>query len=182
MPILDDFAEKTGLRVMPDFLAHPRGDNICTLDMPGYRQIESYTCGFIAGLMVLHTFHPGMSIKRFFDIVGPSAETGTQVSKLVKSLRVCDVGVSQKDDLTFSKICSSIEEGFPIVTLVHTEDPEVDHWVVIYGYGRKPNRVFIAGCGLPLISHLYGEKEVLWAEFAKKRWSDTGFGLVCWGK
>jgi hypothetical protein len=181
-PGADDFAEKTGCRVIPDILAHPHCQNVCTLDMPGYRQLESYTCGFVAGLMVLHTFHPEKSIKRFFNVVASDTEYGTQPHRLVKSLRACGVGVSERGDLNFAAICDMIEEGFPIITLVRTGSPDVVHWVVIYGYGTKPNRVFIAGDGLPLVGHLLGHKQALWPEFARKKWAEKGFGLVCWGK
>ena len=155
-PGLDVIAETTGWRVIPDRLAHPRSKNVCTLDVPGYRQLESYTCGFAAGLIVLHTFYPRRSIRRLFDLVGSDYNYGTQNSTLVKSLRASGVGVGHRDDLTFAKICRAIDDGFPIITLVGSTDPEVEHWVVLYGYGRKPNRVFIAGatfCDAAVAAH-----------------------------
>jgi hypothetical protein len=38
---LDVFASATGMRLFPDPLMHPGGEDVCTLDLPGYRQIES---------------------------------------------------------------------------------------------------------------------------------------------
>ena len=77
---LDVFASATGLRLFPDPLKHPGGEDVCTLDLPGYRQLESYTCGFVAGAMILHTFRPGASLKTFFDECSPDYDTGLQAA------------------------------------------------------------------------------------------------------
>lgn len=179
---LDVFASATGLRLFPDPLKHPGGEDVCTLDLPGYRQLESYTCGFIAGAMILHTFRPGASLKTFFDECSPDYDTGLQASQLLRCLRANGIGVSQRHDLDFEKIVSTINQGYPIITLTRTPRADEHHWVVSYGYGKKPNRVFIAGDGLPLINHLTGQKEIPWSEFSRSKWARPGFGLVCWGK
>ena len=178
----DAFADRIDWRVIRDPLVHPKSDNVTTLDVVGYRQLESYTCGFAAGLIVLHTFHPKRSIKAFFDLVAANRQWGTQDGRLIKSLRASGVGVAERNDLTFAKICKIIDDGFPIITLVRSRERGVLHWVVLYGYGVKPNRVFIAGEGPHLIGHWLGYKEALWSDFKRKKWSTSGFGLVCWGK
>ena len=179
---LDLFARTTGVRLLLDPLRHPGGKDVCTLDLPGYRQIESYTCGFVAGAMILHTFRPSASLKEFFDQCRPDYDTGLQTNKLIRCLRTNHIGVSPRYDLDFETIVSTIDQGYPIITLTRTPRTNEAHWVVIYGYGRHPNRVFIAGEGLPLINNFTGQKEIPWSTFSGSKWAERGFGLVCWGK
>ncbi|MBL9160690.1 MAG: hypothetical protein JNJ70_24635 [Verrucomicrobiales bacterium] len=179
---LDILASATGLRLVPDPLLPPAGKDVCILDIQGYRQVESYTCGFVAGAMILHTFHHGASLRRFFEQCSPDREMGLQQNRLVRSLRANGIGVGLRHDLDFENIAATLEQGYPIITLTKTERSDVIHWVVIYGYGRRPNRVFIAGEGLPLINNLTGHKEIPWPRFSRSKWANRGFGLVCWGK
>ncbi len=179
---LDVFASATGVRLVPDPILHPGGNDVCILEIPGYRQIESYTCGFVAGAMILHTFHPGASLKKFFDQCRPDRDTGLQQNRLVRSLRTNGIGVGERHNLDFESIAATLDEGYPIITLTKTSRSDEVHWVVIYGYGRKPNRVFIAGEGLPLINNLTGQKEIPWSRFSRSKWAERGYGLVCWGK
>jgi hypothetical protein len=175
--LLDGFSEKTGICVVRDRLSHPCSPEVVTLDIPGYRQVESYTCGFVAGLMVLHTFRPTACIDAFYKAVKPTEKHGASTRKVVNALRKFDIGVSIRHDLDFTAICQQIDSGFPIIACVHTSDPEIDHWVVIYGYGTRPNRVFIAANGLPY----FARREYTYAEYARLS-APKGFGLVCWGE
>lgn len=174
---LDKFSEMTGICVIRDRLSHPGSPDVVTLAIPGYLQVESYTCGFVAGLMVLHAFRPKASIDRFYHAVKPTSRHGASTRKIVNALRRSGVGVSIRNDLDFAGIREQIDSGFPIISCVHTDDPDVDHWVVIYGYGIKPNRVFIAANGLPYLSR----REYSFAEYSNIA-SPRHFGLVCWGK
>lgn len=174
---LDIFAENTGIVVISDPLSYPSSENVVTLDVPGYRQVESYTCGFVAGLMVLHTFRPKASIDRFYHAVNPTHSHGTSTRKVVNALRGFGVGVSIRKDLNFAGIREQIDSGFPIITCVRTKDEDVDHWVVLYGYRRNPNKVFIAANGLPY----FGRREYTVKEY-RTLVRPLGFGLVCWGK
>lgn len=176
--VVDWQADHGGPRVWGQWLDHPdEHEDALTLDLKGFRQLESYTCGAVAGLMVLLTFKPRASQKRFFKRANPDREYGTSNSRLVKALRQSGIGVSERDDLTFEDIADLINQGFPIIITVKTKDREVDHWVVIYGIARKPRAVFIAGEGF----HLFRSRRTPWAEF-RRRWSPQGSGLVCWGK
>lgn len=172
----DGFAAKTGICVVRDRLKHPGGPGVVTLAVPGYRQVESYTCGFVAGLMVLHTFHPRASINAFFHRVRPTPLHGASTRKVADALRKSGIGVSIRKKLGFHEIRREIDAGFPILTCVKTEDEDVEHWVVIYGYGLKPNRLFLAGSGLPF----FDGRERLWEDYLKTAGSGR-VGLVCWG-
>jgi hypothetical protein len=175
---VDKFSEKTGICVIADPLRHRSSNEVVTLDVPGYRQTNSFSCGFAAGLMVLHTFRPSASIDAFYRKVRPTSERGASTRKVVDALRKSGVGVSVRTDLTFRSIRETIDQGFPIIACVHANEPGVQHWVVIYGYGLKPNRLFVAGNGLPF----FDRREHLWADYSKTMAPEKGFGLVCWGK
>ena len=175
--LFNRFAEWTGIVIVSDRLPGPDGDDATVLDVPGYVQTQTYTCGFVAGLMVLHAFKPNSSIDLFYRRVAPHEDRGASTEKIATALRKSNIGVGKRESLTFDAIADAIEAGYPIVTTVSTGDPEVNHWVVIYGVGRKPKRIFLAANGLPFLSH----KKYPWRTF-KDKWCPSGFGLVCWGK
>ena len=173
----ENFAVKTGIAYLGDPLVFAMNDRETTLEIPGYRQTQLYTCGFVAGLMVLHTFKPKASADRFYAKVDPDPEWGIETGPLARALRRSGIGVRIRHDLTFSEICGSIEDGYHIISTVRQGGPDDLHWIVVYGCGRSPNVVFVAGNGLPYL----GKKKVAWSDFARL-WSPRGNGLVCWGK
>lgn len=48
------------------------------------------------------------------------------------------------------------------------------HWVVVYGYRRIPDQVYLANNGLPFFTR----NRVPWSVF-RKLWEPKGNGLVC---
>jgi hypothetical protein len=171
---IERFKDGTGIKLIPDILVHPNDENVTTLDIKGYRQIDGYSCGFAAGMMIVHTFHPKYSIDRFYRLAGTD-ESGTNTTPLISALKKSGVGVKKRYDLNFSRISETIEEGYPIISLVSR--PKCSHWVVIYGYGKNPNRVYVGGNTFPFV----GKNKYLWSEF-RRIWDEKGFGLICWGK
>ena len=166
----------TGVRLLPDRLLHPRGTNVETLPIPGYCQTQTYTCGFVAGLMILRYFRPDYPAERLYGIVRPDPRWGTSRRRLKMALEVSGLRVSQRRNLDFKGICAAIDHRKPIAVVVDV-DEQTSHWVVVYGYGRKPNRVYVAANGLPLLSR----KEYPWGSFKQYLWSEPGIGLVCSG-
>ncbi len=65
--VQDFIADRTGLRLLPDRLRHPRDPSVETLKVPGYYQAQQYTCGFVAGMMVLRYFDPDYPVERFYQ-------------------------------------------------------------------------------------------------------------------
>ena len=57
--LLDWAAGVTKVRSLPDILLHPDDSDVVTLGVPGRFQTQAYTCGFVAGLMILRYFRPG---------------------------------------------------------------------------------------------------------------------------
>lgn len=176
--MLNKFAELTGIVVFPDWLPGPNGDDATVLAVPGYAQVQDYTCGFVAGLMVLHTYNPRADVDLFYKRVDPHEQWGSSTVKVANALRKSGIGVGKRKSLTFKTVAATIEAGYPIITSVLTDDPEVNHWVVIYGVGHKPKRIFLAANGSPFLS----KKIYEWRTFKNKYWYPNGFGLVCWGK
>lgn len=166
----------TGFALVGAHLSGPDDADASVLDVPGYRQTQSYTCGFVAGLMVLHTFKPKANVDRFYTLVEPHPEYGTTTHRLITALNASGVGVGQRNNLTFDALASNIENGFPIITTISHPEPNTQHWIVLYGVGRTPKRVFLAGNGVIKRDTIHS-----WREF-RRRWAEPDFGLVCWGR
>ena len=175
--VLDLVANTTKIRVLPDRLLHPKGPNVETLKVPGYYQSQGYTCGFVAGLMILHYFRPDFKAERLYERIRPHKARGVSRRRLMDCLRSHGLRVTWRTDLDFSGIADAIDHGKPIAVVVRTRNIDVDHWVVIYGYGRKPNKVYLAANGLPFLSR----KEYPYNMFKAHFWETPGFGLVCAG-
>ena len=174
---LNWLADATKIRVLPDRLPHPKGSNVETLKIPGYYQSQGHTCGFVAGLMILHFFRPGYPAEKFYERIRAHERWGTSRRRLMDCLRLCGLRVTWRTDLDFNGIVDAIDTGRPIAVVVHTGNADVKHWVVLYGYGRKPNRIFVAASGVPFLSR----KEYPWGFFRQHYWATPGSGLVCAG-
>ena len=146
-----------------------------TLDFTGYRQIDSYSCGAVASAMVVKFFRPQVSFERIHGAVDPCQEIGASTVRVMKALRSLGIGVKRRTKLTFGDICTALGAGNPVLVCVTTSDPYTNHWVVIYGYGRRPKLLFVAGQGL----HFIARQRVKWSTFGQQ-WASPGEGLVCW--
>jgi hypothetical protein len=167
------------IRLIPDLTDDTVGENETKLAVPGFRQLDCWSCGATAAFAVVKTFHPGAKFTRFYADVGTTA-SGTSESAIVRGLRKHGVGVSIRDDMDFNDIEAAIESGFPVIAGIgRDENEDGDHWVCIYGVGRKPKRIFV--CNQPFILSLHGREEFTWKRW-QRWWNPSGRGLVCWGK
>lgn len=144
------------------------------LDIPIYLQTADYTCGFTAGLMVVKLFQPTASSTGFMRKVTPDVSTGVSTAKLVRALRASKIGVKLSNTLDFQAIVAALADGFPVITTVN-HNANSAHWVVIYGVGVHPRRVYVAG------NDILGRGIYRWKKF-QNIWDEEGFGLICWGK
>lgn len=168
------------LRAIPDFTDDRVHEHEHKLAVPGYSQLDPYSCGATAGWAVVKTFHPKASFRKFYRDCDPRPFTGTPDGRLVKALRSNGIGVSIRTNLNYARIRACIESGFPVIATVAYEGGYADHWVTIYGIGWRPKRVFVCNQilqGWPG----FGREELSWADF-RDLWSPRGEGLVCWGK
>ena len=154
-------------------LRRASGPDEVTLDLPGYVQLDSYGCGAVAGVMALKHFKPRASFTAFYARVSPLPENGTATYRLIRALRQSGLRVSERHDLSFADLCAAIDAGSPVIVVVHNPGAEDTHWVVVYGYGLKPKRVFLATNGFPVVTNV-----VPLSRFARI-WSPHGNGLIC---
>jgi len=172
----DRVTDLTGLVAVPVPIEQAQGPREVTLDLPGYIQTSSYSCGAMAA-MVVHRFRPRMGFDRIYDAVDPSPKFGAKPLQVVQALRSCGLRVSHRKKLSFARLCRAINRGRPIVVLIHNHGSEDDHWVVVYGYGRRPDRLFIAVNGVPW----FNRNRIARSRF-ERIWKPPGNGLVCWKK
>lgn len=145
-----------------------------TLDLTGYRQIDSFSCGGVAAAMAVKFLRPQMNFERIYAAVSPTQRHGAGNDRVARALRTLAVRVSWRKNLTFDDICHAIDEKRPVLVCIKTGDAETDHWVVLYGYGRRPDLLFVAGRGIPLLTgNRIGRREF------RRLWSPPGEGLVC---
>jgi len=173
---LNAIAATTGVVVVSDFL--PRGQNPLTdsvLALRGSRQVEDFSCGFVAALMVVEYFNRPVTVDRLYRLIGPHEEWGASTRKVASALRRCGIRVELRDRLGFDELAAAIDAGHPVITCITSPRANNSHWCVVYGVSRKPSRVFVAGIGLP---HLDAGKVLPWASF-RRVWSPPGNGLVC---
>ena len=166
------------LRMIPDLRDDYISDDTETkLAVPFFCQLDWYSCGAVAGWSVVKYFHPEAKFWAFYSDVSPLPLVGTSEGKLVRALRRHGIGVSIRRHLRFADLCASIESSCPVIVGVGHEYPDGDHWLVIYGVGRQPQRIFACNWVRPGRSR----ETLTWAEF-RALWNPTGHGLVCWGK
>lgn len=116
-----------------------RDEGVTTLPLCGYRQARDYTCGFASTLMVLHYFAAKVPALELFRRLGTGRD-GTRQSAIVRELRAAGLRANVRYDMDFARVCRMIDHNKLIIGYLG----DVEHWVVIYGYGRDPERVYVA--------------------------------------
>lgn len=136
-----------------------------TLDVPAYRQTRNYCCGFACALMVVHYFEAPVPARELFDRLG-TARDGTRQNAIVRELRAAGLRVNVRYDVDFERIQREIDQDKLLIGYL----ADAEHWVVIYGYGVNPKRIYVAdprpdeGC------------EHAWVEIGPRLGT---FGMVC---
>ncbi len=110
-----------------------------TLPVPGYRQARNYCCGFAATLMVLRHFERDLAGEALFDSLG-TAQDGTGQAAIVRVLRTQGVRANLRYDMDFDRIVANLYSGKVLIGYLADEE----HWIVMYGFGRNPERIFVA--------------------------------------
>ena len=160
------------LRMIPDLRDDYVNDESETkLAVPFFCQTDWYSCGAVAGWSVLKYFHPEANFRAFYQEVNPLPLIGTSEGKLVRALHRHGVGVSIRRKLSFIELCSAIENGRPVIVGVGHEHEDGDHWIVLYGFGHRPKRIFCCNWVRPGRSR----EELTWKEF-RALWNPFGHG------
>jgi ABC-type bacteriocin/lantibiotic exporter with double-glycine peptidase domain len=131
----------------------------------GYRQTRSYSCGFATALMVLRTFERPVEARELFESLR-TGRSGTRQTAIVTELRRRGLRANTRYDLDFAGLARAIDAGKLVVAYLG----DAEHWLVVYGYGRGPERVFVA-------DPRPGEAcEHPWDRYGARL---GGFGIVC---
>ena len=147
----------------------PALPEVTTLPLSGFRQARDYTCGFATVLMVLRYFRDGerddLPAPELYRRLGTGRD-GTRQNAIQRELRAAGLRVNPRYDVDFARICRAIDRNKLIVGYLH----DVEHWLVIYGYGREPRRIFVAD---PRPDE---RCDHLWDEYHERL---GGFGIIC---
>ena len=130
-----------------------------------YRQVRDYTCGFASTLTVLHAFRRYVDPEVLYGRLGTD-RTGTRQTAIVRELRAEGLSAIVRYDLEFEDIARHIDQGSLLIAYHY----RLEHWLVVFGYARGPDRLLVAD---PYPGH---KSEHLWEEFGPKL---GGFGIVC---
>jgi ABC-type bacteriocin/lantibiotic exporter with double-glycine peptidase domain len=153
----------------PYYPPAPHGDaSVRVRPIRAYFQVRNFTCGFASTLTVLHAFQRAVQPRDLYERLGTDWE-GTSQSAILRELRRAELSVNVRYDLDLPAIQRAIDKGKLIIGYHH----RVEHWVVIYGYGKDPDRLFVAD---PVREW---RREHRWDEYGPKL---QGFGIVCSGK
>ena len=157
---------KSNLRV-------PHPSNGTSLDIAGYRQNDGYSCGAIAGYIVLKAIHGDVNFREFYEKVAPCPKNGTTDRKLISTLKLFGV-ITKKSDkrLSWREITRAIDGGFPILTTFNYWSSEDTHWVVLYGYSRSRD-IYIAN------PESRAPHRVSYKKYSELYSGDSGY--ICWG-
>lgn len=172
--VCDAVVERTRYAAVRVPLQKAKKPGEVTLDLTGYRQIDSFSCGGVVAAMAVKFFRRQMSFERIYAAVNPLQETGAETWRVTRALRSFGVRVSRRENMSFDDICDAIDANSPVLVCIKTKDTDTDHWVVAYGYGRRPDLLFIAGRGIPFFTGNRMRRR----EF-RRLWSPRGEGLVC---
>ena len=142
-----------------------RDDDAHTLDLPGYRQARMYACGYASALMVVRYFDIDIGAEALFRQLRTGRD-GTRQNAIVRELRSLGLRAGVRYDVDFARIAREIDRGKLIVSYL----ADAEHWIVVYGYGRAPDRLFVA--------------DPRPDEPCEHSWSDyggrlEGFGIIC---
>jgi hypothetical protein len=170
---VDDLSDFTGNRAWRERLPHPNRPGCHTLRIPGYRQVQSFTCGFVVAANVLYFFKPEADLESLYDELDWCDRMGTYTEQVMKALRTRGLTVVPRRNLDWQGLCQVLAEGKPVIAVVSTRLGL--HWVVIYGYDLDRQTLFV--CGLGTLPEL-NRKEIRYQDFVG-RWQPPGNGLVC---
>ncbi len=146
-------------------LQRDRADNARTLDLPGYRQARMYACGYASTLMVVRYFGIDIAAEALFRQLHTDRD-GTRQNAIVRELRGLGLRAGVRYDVDFARIGREIDRGKLIVSYL----ADAEHWVVVYGYGHEPDRLFVAD---PRPDE---PCEHSWSEYGGRL---EGFGIIC---
>ncbi len=103
-----------------------------TLEVSGFRQVRSYTCGYAVTATVLDYFGEYIPAAQLFRRLGTGRD-GTRQNAIVRELRSQGIRASVRYDVGFDRVCHEVDRDKLIISYL----ADAEHWVVVYGYGEE---------------------------------------------
>jgi predicted double-glycine peptidase len=171
--LIDGGAQTIGFAAVREWTPTPRpGEYI--LALVAYTQIDTFSCGAVAGASVVKSFYPRAKFEDFYARVDPDQETGTSTSVLRKALRQSGIAL-RSARLSYKNLLAQIRKGYPVIVVIRNPGAESYHWVVAYGFGR--DHIILASNGIPWVH----KKRITRKDFMAI-WQRGHAGLVCWAE
>jgi ABC-type bacteriocin/lantibiotic exporter with double-glycine peptidase domain len=117
----------------------PVGADGAAIRERAYYQVRDYTCGFASTLTVLHAFRRYVDPAELYRRLGTDS-SGTRQTAIVREIRAFGLSAALRYDLDFQGLARVIDEG----ALVVGYHGRLEHWLVLCGYRRGPERVLVA--------------------------------------
>lgn len=143
----------------------PQDSSARVLYLRGFYQVRPYTCGFASALTVLRYFRRDVPERELYARLGTDRH-GTTQSAIVRELRREGLSLTLRYDLDFDDVQRCIDDNRLILGYHHG----IEHWLVIHGYARHPERVYVAD------SYPGYRREHPWQRYGEKL---RGFGIIC---
>src|SRR5262249_18183680 len=100
------------------------------LDLGRYRQMDDYSCGYMAGVAVVRCYRPEVDPQRLWAAVRPTCDEGCDEDRLLSALRRFGVRVRRRRGLGSREVFDLLGQGKPVIVLVDVPALETDHWAV----------------------------------------------------
>lgn len=143
-PEMDRIFDSLKKEYVQELLSRATLSDDVVVNISGYRQIKSYTCGFVSGVMILEGFGIKIDTGKFYKQCRPHQTWGISSRKLADALRKNEIKVVIRQKLSFDEIADALTKGSPIITTVKRRN-DIQHWVVIYGVNKRTKEIFVAG-------------------------------------
>ena len=121
-----------------------------------FNQVDRYSCGIQCAYSILHYYNLLTSERELDDFLN---KEGTDLDVMQNIFRDHGLKIAEKYESSLRDIKNSIDKEYPVLTTIN----DTEHWVVIYGYSIKNNK----------ISHLFIMDPVL--KRLKARWTVKKF-------
>jgi hypothetical protein len=143
------------------------------LPVPNYLQLDTFSCGFVSGLAVLHYFRPDVVPTAFAAAIRPSPVEGVGELQLMHALQQFDVRVMRHRGPNFSTFDLHLRRGRPVIVPVRGRWFGCGHWAVVYGAARPGRRLYLVNDGVG--SFVAGLRTAKMMD----RWNGSSDALIC---
>jgi hypothetical protein len=143
------------------------------LPVPGYLQLDTFSCGFVSGLAVVHYFRPDVDPAAFAASIRPSPVDGVNELQLIHALQPFGVRVLQHREPDFATFDLHLRWGRPVIVPLRGRWFGCGHWAVVYGAARPGRRLYLVNDGVQSFFGGVRVSEII------DRWDGCADALIC---